>query len=314
MEQNSKKKGEVFSIIHNTSALTHAHKRSQMACGIYISIAARLIGDMSLNTAVRFGLNDAMEYYKTNPGFAAELQHFKRLEEKGFDNIPEKEIKSSGYVVDTLEAAVWCLLKTKNYRDCVLKAVNLGEDTDTVAAVAGGLAGLHYGYDNIPKEWVAVITKRDYIESLCIKLDSALMRKGIEKLCSYIPYFETANKDSVCKWCGGEKLEENHFAMAYPEYDQTLREFIHDVYETNLISFDYLEVIHERGVIGRDQMINAIDAADFDLLKALLTGYVRQERFCDGLWASAVEDKVFLKILKRLRHLSAFKTYAKIEV
>jgi len=301
-----KEMDEVFNVIHNTSSLTHAHKRSQIACGIYISIASKLIGDRSLNTAVRFGIYEAMEYYKKHPGFTEELQHFKRLEEKNFDKIPEKQIKSSGYVVDSLEAAVWCLLKTKSYRDCVLKAVNLGEDTDTVAAVAGGLAGLHYGYESIPKEWLAVIIKRDYIESLCIKLNSTLIKKDIEKLCSYIPYFETANKESVCKWSGGEKLEENHFTMAYPEYDQTLREFIQDVYKTNLICYDYLEVIHKRGIKGGEQMINAIDTADLELLKALLTGYVRQERFCDGLWASAVEDKVFLKILKRLQNLCAF--------
>ena len=76
-------------------------------------------------------------------------------------------IKSSGYVVDTLEAAIWCLLNTDSYKECVLKAVNLGEDTDTVAAVAGSLAGLLYGYDAIPKEWLGVLKKRDAIEKVC---------------------------------------------------------------------------------------------------------------------------------------------------
>jgi ADP-ribosylglycohydrolase len=59
------------------------------------------------------------------------------------------------------------LLKTENYRDCVLKAVNLGDDTDTVAAVAGGLAGALYGYDAIPKEWLDTLKRRDYIEEMC---------------------------------------------------------------------------------------------------------------------------------------------------
>lgn len=69
--------------------------------------------------------------------------------------------------MDTLEAAIWCILNTKNYRECVLMSVNLGKDTDTVAAVAGGLAGLYYGYDDIPKEWLQIIAKREYVESLC---------------------------------------------------------------------------------------------------------------------------------------------------
>lgn len=73
-------------------------------------------------------------------------------------------------MVDTLEAAIWCLLNTSSYKDCVIKAVNLGEDTDTVAAIAGGLAGMFYGYDMIPKEWLDVIVKCDYIESLCDRL------------------------------------------------------------------------------------------------------------------------------------------------
>ena len=89
---------------------------------------------------------------------------------KNFAGTHEDEIKSSGYVVDTLEASIWCLLNTNNYHDCVLKAVNLGEDTDTVAAVAGGLAGLYYGYENIPEEWVATIARREFIEDLCRRL------------------------------------------------------------------------------------------------------------------------------------------------
>ena len=86
------------------------------------------------------------------------------------DNIAElssEEIRSSGYVVDSIEAAVWCLLTTDNYRDCVLKAVNLGEDTDTTAAVAGGLAGALYGLDAIPKEWLDTLLRRNYIEEMC---------------------------------------------------------------------------------------------------------------------------------------------------
>ncbi|MBQ2772786.1 MAG: ADP-ribosylglycohydrolase family protein, partial [Clostridia bacterium] len=73
----------------------------------------------------------------------------------------------SGYVVDTLEAALWCLLMTDNYRDCVLKAVNLGEDTDTIAAIAGGLAGALYGYEAIPQEWLGTLLCRDKIEVIC---------------------------------------------------------------------------------------------------------------------------------------------------
>jgi ADP-ribosylglycohydrolase len=298
-----KETDEAFNIIHDVSALTHAHKRSQMACGIYISVASMIMGGMDMKIAVKLGVYEAMEYYRKHPEFASELRYFERLELKNFDQIPEVEIKSSGYVVDTLEAAIWCLLNTRNYKDCVLKAVNLGEDTDTVAAVAGGLAGLRYGYESIPKEWLSAITKRDYIEKLCNQLYMSFSNRGIEKLCSYIPYFETATRVSVCRWGGGKKTGENEDTMAYPIYDHTLDGFIQDVYKTNLMCPDYLVITHQRGLDSTEQMIMAIDTADFELIRAILTGYVRQERFCDGLWASAVEDKIFLKILQRLQKL-----------
>jgi ADP-ribosylglycohydrolase len=113
------------------------------------------------------GINNAYIYYRKDIQNLKELNHYNRLIDlHQFQNIPENEIKSSGYVVDTLEAAVWCMINTSSYAECVLKAVNLGDDTDTVAAIAGGLAGLYYGYDNIPTEWLNVIQKREWIEKL----------------------------------------------------------------------------------------------------------------------------------------------------
>ena len=84
-----------------------------------------------------------------------------------FARLPEGRIRGSGYVVEALEAAVWCLAVTDSLEAALLKAVNLGEDTDTVAAIAGGLAGLYYGYDAIPADWLAAIKRREWIEGLC---------------------------------------------------------------------------------------------------------------------------------------------------
>ncbi|MBU3113920.1 ADP-ribosylglycohydrolase family protein [Clostridium lacusfryxellense] len=168
------KNDEAMNIIHNLSSLTHAHKRSLIACGIYISVACSITRDMNLSIAIEKGIYNALEYYKNHDRFEEELHYYKRLSNKAFSKTPVEDIKSSGYVVDTLEAALWCLLNSKNYKECVLLAVNLGEDTDTVAAVAGGLAGLYYGYESIPKEWLAVIGRRDYIESLSNQLYVAI--------------------------------------------------------------------------------------------------------------------------------------------
>lgn len=91
---------------------------------------------------------------------------------------PEKEIRSGGYVVSTLEAAIWCLLNTDSYADCVLKAVNLGHDTDTVAAVAGGLAGSLYRFDAIPQRWLDGLLHADMIYHLCDAFSSSLVNDG----------------------------------------------------------------------------------------------------------------------------------------
>ena len=156
-------------IIHNISSLTHRHPVSLIGCGIYINIAIRLMqGERSLYESVEEGIKNAFEYYKRNSW--ADIRAYERLKElSSFSKLSEIEIESSGYVVHTLEAALWCLLNTDSYAECVLKAVNLGDDTDTVGAVVGGLAGIYYGADKIPKEWVIVLARRQYIEELCEK-------------------------------------------------------------------------------------------------------------------------------------------------
>ena len=83
-----------------------------------------------------------------------------------FATLPDEKIKGTGYVVDALEAAVWSLVTTGSFSKALLKAVNLGDDTDTVGAIAGGLAGLFYGYDSIPEDWLAVLPRREWIEEL----------------------------------------------------------------------------------------------------------------------------------------------------
>jgi len=155
--------------IHEVSMLTHAHVRSQMACGIYVLIAVRLLDGMELSDAIRTGIACARTIYDEQEDFRLEMETYGRLWDiEAFQVLPMDIIRSSGYVVDTLEAALWCLLNTADYRECVLKAVNLGEDTDTVAAIAGGLAGIAYGWEGIPQEWKDGLLRSDFIERLCI--------------------------------------------------------------------------------------------------------------------------------------------------
>lgn len=91
---------------------------------------------------------------------------FNRIFNADFKFLPESAIKSTGYVLHSLEASIWCFLNSNNYSDAVLKAVNLGGDTDTIAALTGGMAAAYYGVDNIPKEWLEQIARKTDIENL----------------------------------------------------------------------------------------------------------------------------------------------------
>ena len=144
------------------SELTHAHECSVMGCLIYGYCLSFLF-----ENATRESLVEGIKFAGNDLDWLPEFDRYTRIFAPDFEGLPREQIKSTGYIVDTLEAALWCVLTTDSYRECVLKAVNLGDDTDTVAAVAGGIAGALYGLDSIPTEWLDRLLRRDYIEKMC---------------------------------------------------------------------------------------------------------------------------------------------------
>ena len=160
-------------LIHNVSGLTHNHLRSKMACGLYYAMVDALLhsGDKSsLENILQAGIDNGLKYYGNNRENYFEMTHFAKLFHLDeLQRTDERNMRSGGYVIETIEAAVWCLITTDSLKECLLKVVNMGHDTDTVAAVAGGLAGLYYGVDAIPKEWLDKIMKKEYVEELCEK-------------------------------------------------------------------------------------------------------------------------------------------------
>lgn len=164
---------ESIYIIHNVSALTHGHLRSQIACGMYyFMVKAILEKKGELTKRLQEGIDKAFEFYRKDLRNNKELRLYSRLTDLNtFKKTPPEQIRSSGYVVDTMEAAVWSLITTDSYDTAVLKAVNLGDDTDTVGEVAGGLAGLYYGYENIPAAWIEAIQGREWIKELILGMN-----------------------------------------------------------------------------------------------------------------------------------------------
>ena len=159
---------QAIECVHQVAALTHNHLRSNIACGIYFFLVKHIIeGNQSLKERLQNGVDEAVSLYQGDVN-REELTYYARLFDlDDFATVKENSIKSSGYVVDSLEAAVWSLITTGTVEECLLKAVNLGGDTDTVGAIAGGLAGLFYGYDRVPEEWRELIMKEEEIIGLC---------------------------------------------------------------------------------------------------------------------------------------------------
>ena len=169
-------KEDRFRIIGEVSSLTHRHPRSILACISLCEFAIQYINSQSIEKAYQAMQQTILQLLKKEM-FIEEDIPFKRLvglSYEEFKAIELKDIHSTEYVIDTLEASLWCIFNTTNYKDAVLKSVNLGDDANTVGAITGGLAGIIYGYDTIPPEWLEVLAKKDDIIELANKLDSIM--------------------------------------------------------------------------------------------------------------------------------------------
>ncbi|KAB2950842.1 ADP-ribosylglycohydrolase family protein [Heliorestis acidaminivorans] len=152
--------------IKEASSITHGHPRSQLACFIFSLLAIQLLHGNSPKSSYQKTieqLHQMQERQELFIGMEREMSHFSHILNGSLGSLPRNVIPSSGYVIDTLTASIWCLLQSQSYEDCVLQAVNLGEDTDTTAAVAGALAGLYYGFKALPKEWINVLAQKEVL-------------------------------------------------------------------------------------------------------------------------------------------------------
>ena len=168
-EQERGKEQNAVEAVHQISSLTHNHRRAMMVSGLYYFMAREIVlGSGSLTERLQKGVDTGFAFYRQDIRNLTETARFGRLTDLAeLRSLDECEIRSSGYVIDTLEAAVWSLISTVSFRECLLKAVNLGDDSDTVGAVAGGLAGLYYGYQEIPEDWLDKLQRRNWIEDMC---------------------------------------------------------------------------------------------------------------------------------------------------
>lgn len=162
--------------VHRVSCITHAHPRSQIACGLFTIFIRNLYAGKSPLDSLAATWQQGLAYYPKNEEFEGEWHHYSRLDPAILPNLEIQEIQSSGYCVHTLETSVWSLLRTQNFEDAVLNAINLGGDTDTSGCVTGALAGMTYGYEAIPAQWLEVLARYGEIKELFQTFTSRLRK------------------------------------------------------------------------------------------------------------------------------------------
>ena len=160
---------EILKIVKEVSSITHRHPISILGCYIYVRLAIELLKGKGLLQAYQ-------EIKKLDYSYFTEdtIYKYERIlnNDIGLYNI--NEISSNGYIVSTLEAVIWTLINSKSFNETIIKAINLGEDTDTVGACVGGLAGIYYGIENINQKWKDNILRYDYIINMCNEFEKVL--------------------------------------------------------------------------------------------------------------------------------------------
>lgn len=160
-----------FEIVWEVSALTHRHIRAAMSCMIYLKLAEKLLAGMDKEKAYESMVVDIVALWNVIHFSEEEKRHFDAVIKNDIRKTPYQQLRSGGYVIESIEASLWCFLQTDSYSAAVLAAVNLGHDTDTTAAICGGLAGIYYGVAGIPEFWLAKLARYEDIVDLGERLN-----------------------------------------------------------------------------------------------------------------------------------------------
>lgn len=160
---------EIIELVNNISALTHAHEISKMGCYIYVKYILYLLEGKDTKKA--YALIKKLDYSHYQE---STINAYNRILKEDISKYKLDEIESTGYVVSTLEAVLWMLFNTTSYQQAIIGSINLGNDTDTIAAICGSIAGIVYGYYQIPTKWIDKLQKKNYLIDLINKFEYLL--------------------------------------------------------------------------------------------------------------------------------------------
>ena len=242
--------------------------------------------------------------------------------EGGWRSLHRDSVRGDGYVVRSLQAAIWGVARTTSFRSAVLLAANLGEDADTTAAIAGQLAGAVYGASGIPAEWLQALTWRERITETAGRLFDA-RREGAALDAFAAKAFEEAGRPMMCERLAALAAFEPVLGAAgfrATTGDPVAEPGVYFGVTYTLAVGHFIMMAYEKGWVrllpwsdwrntarGNALMHDPAAMADAttDELACVLTTCIRADRFCDGYLADAFEAGLIGRVAIRAKQLLA---------
>lgn len=160
---------EIRDLTNDVSSLTHAHEISKLGCYIYVRYIMYLLDGKTKEEA--YNLIQNLDYSSYSE-YA--ISKYERILKNNIKELNINSISSGGYVVDTLECSLWVLLNANSYKETIVATTNIGNDTDTVGAIAGSMAGIIYGVNSIPEKWINKLKRKEYLIELSLNFEKAI--------------------------------------------------------------------------------------------------------------------------------------------
>ena len=159
-----------------SSRTTHGHPAAISACQYLASLIWGAVNGVSKDELLSPLYSPVPGFWERNPLHPG----IRKVANGSFLQRDPPAIKGSGYVVESLEAALWAFAKGSDFRESVLLAVNLGDDADTTGAICGQLAGAYYGMEEIPEDWIHGLGKTELIERAANRIHLASHREPVQ--------------------------------------------------------------------------------------------------------------------------------------
>lgn len=168
----------IHKLTNEVSSLTHAHEVSRLGCYIYVQFIICLLKGNTKQEAYKH-----IQYLDYSAYDMHSLKLYKRILDEQIEVQRLDQIKSTGYIVDTLESAMWIFMNAEHYKEAIIASTNIGGDTDTIGAIVGSMAGIYYGFDSIPSNWLEKLQRKDYLIELVDRFEKsvAVLPKNVSK-------------------------------------------------------------------------------------------------------------------------------------